>query len=45
VGKISQMLEDPSYRRLAKDPEQSMEQSTMLLLKKSSIPDNATEQP
>lgn len=51
VGKISHLVEDSSYRRLAKDPTQSMEWRTMLLLlllllllKKSSIPDDVTEQ-
>ena len=32
--KISSLLEDPAYRKLAKDPTDSIERKTTLLLKK-----------
>jgi len=44
VRKISHLLEDPSYRRLAKDYTRCMEQRTTLPFKKSSISDDTTEQ-
>jgi hypothetical protein len=44
VGKISHMLEEPLYRRLAKDCTEIIKWRTIVLLKKSSIPDNIAEQ-
>jgi hypothetical protein len=35
--KIDALLEDPAYRRLAKDPTEAVERKTILLLKKSSL--------
>jgi hypothetical protein len=40
MRKISHLLEDPSYRRMAKDPTLSMDRRTELLLKRSSILDD-----
>jgi len=35
--KISSLLEDAAYRKLAKDPTDAIEQKTTLLLKKASL--------
>jgi hypothetical protein len=42
--KITSLLEDPSYRRLARDPMDSMERKTTLLLKKSSLTEETCKQ-
>ena len=42
--KITSLLEDPSYRRLARDPTDSMERKTTLLLKKSSLTEETCKQ-
>ena len=39
--KITSLLEDPSYRRLARDPTDSIEWKTTLLLKKSSLTEDS----
>ena len=42
--KISSLLEDPAYRRLAKDPTTTIEWKTTLLLKKSSFTEETCRQ-
>ena len=42
--KITSLLEDPSYRKLARDPMDSMERKTTLLLKKSSLTEETCKQ-
>jgi len=42
--KITSLLEDPSYRRLAKDPTDSTEQKTSLLLKNSTLTEDICKQ-
>jgi hypothetical protein len=42
--KITSILEDPSYRRLARDPTDSTERKTTLLLKKSALTEDICKQ-
>jgi hypothetical protein len=42
--KISSFLQDPAYRKLTKDPTDSIERKTTALLKKSSIPEETCRQ-
>ena len=42
--KISSLLEDPAYRKLAKDPTDAIERKTTLLLKKSSLTEETCQQ-
>jgi hypothetical protein len=42
--KITSLLEDPSYRRLARDPTELTEQKTTLLLKKSTLTEDISKQ-
>jgi hypothetical protein len=42
--KISSLLEEPSYRKLTKDPMEAIERKTILLLKKSSLTENTRRQ-
>ena len=42
--KISSLLQDPAYRKLTKDPTDSIERKTTALLKKSSIPEERRRQ-
>jgi len=42
--KITSLLEDPSYRRLARDPTDSTERKTTLLLKKSTLTEDICKQ-
>jgi len=42
--KISSILEDPAYRKLAKDPTDAIERKTILLLKKSSLTEETRRQ-
>ena len=42
--KISYLLEDPAYRKLAKDPKDAIERKTTLLLKKSSLTEETRRQ-
>jgi hypothetical protein len=42
--KITSILEDPSHRRLARDPTESTEIKTTLLLKKSTVTDDISKQ-
>jgi hypothetical protein len=42
--KITSLLEDPSYRRLTRDPTDSTERKTTLLLKKSTLTENIFKQ-
>jgi len=42
--KITSLLEDPSYRRLARDPTDSTERKNILLLKKSTLTEDICKQ-
>jgi len=42
--KINSLLEDPSYRKLTRDPTDSTERKTTLLLKKSTLPEYICKQ-
>jgi hypothetical protein len=42
--KITSLVEDPSYRRLARDPTDSTEWKTTLLLKKSTLTEDIRKQ-
>ena len=42
--KISSLLQDPAYKKLTKDPTDSIERKTTALLKKSSIPEETRRQ-
>jgi hypothetical protein len=42
--KITSLLEDPTYRRLARDPTESTERKTTLPLKKSTLTDDISKQ-
>jgi len=42
--KITSLLEDPSYRKLTRDPTDKIERKTTLLLKKSSLTEDICKQ-